>query len=212
MTPTDTRKRLEAAVLAVLRESGIGGVSARTVGRRADVNQALIFYHYDSVPKLVEAAALASVAAAVEEYRPRFGAAQSFAELFAAAQQMNAAERDAGNVKIMAQLVAGGHLDPTIGACARACLGQWIDALEPTVGRLLDATPLAGLVDAHGLTRAITAAFIGLELYEGVDGTGAATATASLDQLGTVLEAMDALGPVATRAIRAHVRRHTRRR
>jgi AcrR family transcriptional regulator len=211
VTTSDTKRRLETAVLDTIREDGIAGVSARTVARRARVNQALIFYHYDNVPGLIEAAALASVSEAIERYRSRLAAAASFADLFATAQQLNAAEQAAGNVRVMAQLVAGAPLDPTIAGCARACLNRWIDALQPTIRRLLDAGPLAGLVDADGMTRAVSSAFIGLELYEGVDDLGAASAARSLAQLGAVLEAIDALGPVAGRTIRARLRRRSRR-
>jgi AcrR family transcriptional regulator len=207
----DTRKRLEVAVLATLRTEGMAGLSARTVARRAEVNQALIFYHYESVAKLVEAAALASVTAAVERYRSDLAAAESFGELFAVGQQINTQERAAGNVAVLAQLVAGAHLDATIGACARACLDEWIAALEPTVDRLLTNSPLNGLIDPRGLVRAISSSFIGLELYESVDSNGAAVAMTSLEQLGAVLEAFDTLGPVTHRAVRAHVRRRMRR-
>lgn len=212
MTTSSTRQRLEDAVLQIIREDGIAGLSARIVARRAGVNQALIFYHYDSLSKLIESAARASVTRAIEEHRERLGAAKSFVELLGAAQEMNAAERDAGNVKIMAQLVTGGHLDPTIGACARGCLDEWIAALKPTVQRLLADSPLAGLVEPDGLTRAVGSAFIGLELYEGVDKAGADSAMSSLSALGKAMEAVEALGPVATRAIRAHVRRRSNRR
>lgn len=84
--------------------------------------------------------------------------------------------------------------------------------LEPTVAALLDAGPLRGLVDPRGLVRAISSAFIGLELYESVDPAGASAALTSLQQLGTLLESIDGLGPVAHRAVRAQLRRHTRRR
>ena len=211
MSSADTRKRLETAVLATLRSDGLAGLSARTVARRADVNQALIFYHYESLTSLVEAAALESVTAAVDRYRDSLQRVATFKELFAVGQRINTEEREAGNVAVMAQLVAGAHFDPSIGACARACLDQWIAALDPPVARLLNASPLRGLIDHRGLVRAIGSAFIGLELYESVDPDGAAAAVTSLDQLGAILEAIDTLGPVAHRAVRAYVRRRTRR-
>lgn len=211
MSSAETRQQLETAVLLTIREQGIAGVSARTVAQRANVNQALIFYHYGAVPKLVEAAALASVTSAVLRYRDSIEAAGTFAELFTVGQRINAEERTAGNVAVMAQLVSGSLLDPAIASCARACVNQWIDVLEPCVLRLLDASPLRGLVDARGLVRAISSAFLGLELYESVDAAGAAAAVNSIEQLGSLIEAIDSLGPVAHRAVRTHMRRRTRR-
>ena len=207
MSGVDTRQRLEAAALAALRLDGLAAVSARTIAGRAGVNQALIFYHYDSVANLVRVAALASVTAAVERHRTALEAAESFADLFAAGKQLDEQERDAGNVAVMSQLLSGAQFDQHIGACARDCLAQWISALQPVVERLLRRSPLAGLVEPRGLARAISAAFIGLELYEGADPEGAGLAVASLDQLGAVLTAIDALSPVTRRTVRAHLRR-----
>lgn len=61
-----------------------------------------------------------------------------------------------------------------------------------------------------GLARAVAASFVGIQLYEGVDPAGAASALASLEQLTALLTALESLGPVAQRAIRHHLRRTTR--
>ena len=53
----------------------------------------------------------------------------------------------------------------------------------------------------------MSAAFIGLELYEGVDPAGARAALDALDRLAVLLEVMDDLGPLARRALRAKLRR-----
>jgi AcrR family transcriptional regulator len=208
----ETRERLQRAALAAIREDGIAGLSARSIASRADINQALIFYHYGGVFDLLEKAAQASVEDAVERYRQQFDAAESFGQLLTAGRQLHDQERAAGNVAVMAQLTAAAHLDAGLAAAARRCLGRWVDALEPTVRRLLRDSPLDGLVDHRGLARAVSAGFIGLELYDGVDRPAADAALASLEQLGVVLEAVDGLGAVARRAIRAQIRRRTRTR
>ena len=53
---SDTRVKLQKATAEALRESGIAGLSARTVAARAGVNQALVFYHFGTMPELVQAA------------------------------------------------------------------------------------------------------------------------------------------------------------
>lgn len=57
------------------------------------------------------------------------------------------------------------------------------------------------------MSEASAAAFVGLELCEGVDPSGAARALASLDQLA----ALEGLGPVAQRAVRSRLRRSGQR-
>jgi hypothetical protein len=53
----------------------------------------------------------------------------------------------------------------------------------------------------------VSAAFVGLELYEGVDPAAAQAAFAALEQLGVVADLLDDLGPVARRAVRAGTRK-----
>ena len=69
---------------------------------------------------------------------------------------------------------------------------------------------MVGLILFAGLARAVSAAFIGLELYEGVDPDGATTALDALDGLAVLIDVVDDLGPVARKALRAKVRRRNR--
>ena len=108
-----------------------------------------------------------------------------------------------------AQLLAGAQRDPKLAAATAAALDLWTHELEPVLERVLRRTPLAEVTDIPGLARAVAAAFIGIELYEGADPRGAGSALDALDDLGAVLEAFGDLGPVATRALRAKVRRTT---
>lgn len=73
--------------------------------------------------------------------------------------------------------------------------------------RLLAGSPAAEIADVPGLARAVSAAFIGLELYEGVDEAGAGQALAALDRLAVLIEVMDDLGPLARRALRRRLTR-----
>ena len=59
----DTRAVLVAAAIGTLRESGFAAASARRIAARAGCNQALIFYHFGSVPDLL-------VAGCAEGFRP----------------------------------------------------------------------------------------------------------------------------------------------
>ena len=107
----------------------------------------------------------------------------------------------------MAQLMAGAQRDEVLARAARHAMDLWRQQVEAVVRRVLEPTPLAEVVDPDGLARAISAAFIGLELYEGVDPDGARSALAALEQLGMLIEVVDDLGPVARRAVRARLRR-----
>ena len=204
---SDTKARLLTAAAETLRESGIAALSARTIAARADVNQALIFYHFSTVAELMDAAVRASVDARVEFYRDRFADVGSQAELQAAGRDLHEREAELGNVAMMAQLMAGAQQDKTMAAAARYAVDRWVAEIETVLTRLVNGSPLGEVADANGLARAVSASFIGLELYDGVDRDGALVALDALQRLGVLVEVMDDLGPVAHRALRRRLRR-----
>ena len=205
-----TRDKLLRATQEALVEDGIAHLSARTVAARAGVNQALVFYHFGTVSELVEAAARALADESVTHYRARFAEVGSLTGLLALGREVHERERTTGNVAVMAQLMAGAQRDDVLARTARYALDIWRAEVEAVVRRVLVPSPVADVVDPAGLARAISAAFIGLELYEGVDADGASEAIASLERLGVLVEAVDDLGPVARRAVRARLRRSAR--
>lgn len=204
---SDTKARLLTATAETLREIGIAGLSARTIAARAGVNQALIFYHFNTVAELVDAAVRVSADARVDFYRQRFAAVRSVPELLDAGRELHERETELGNVAMMAQLMAGAQQDKTLAAAARYAIDRWVTEIERVLTRLLKGSPLAGVADPKGLARAVSASFIGLELYDGVDREGALAALDALQRLSVLVEVMDDLGPVAHRALRRRVRR-----
>jgi AcrR family transcriptional regulator len=189
-----------------MREDGIAGLSARAIANRAQVNQALIFYHFGTVGELVQAAWEQAVDQSADYYREQLESVTSLTELLAVGRALHYRERAGGNVAMMAQLMSGAQTDPTLADAARYAMARWNAELETVLRRVLRDHPLAEITDPAGLARTISAGFIGLELYEGVDPDGAERALQSLEQLGLLVEVMDDLGPVARRAVRAKTR------
>jgi AcrR family transcriptional regulator len=206
---TDTRRKLIDGTIATLRDKGIAGTSARAIAAAAGVNQALVFYHFGTVDELIDAAGRESTEERVLLYRPRFAEVTSLRELLTLGRELHATEREAGNVAVLAQVLAGAQQDKTLAAAAQHSLTLWIDEIEAVLVRLLKDSPLAVVTDSAGLARGIAASFVGIELYEGVDPQGAEAAMASLEMLGLMVEVVDDLGPVARRALRAKLRRTT---
>ena len=194
MATSETRDRLLGATIELLAGPGITGVSARAVASVAQVNQALVFYHFDSVPELVREATRLSTQQAIDHYRPALAGAKSLTELLAVGRRLHAEESAGGAVRVMAQLLAAGQSDPEHARTARDCLRLWFAEVARAVDRLLAASPIRELVDVDDLSRAVGAAFIGLELYEGVDPEGAEAALDSLAALGVLIDVLDDLG------------------
>ena len=193
----DTRTKLLDGALEVLRSQGIAGASARTIAGAAGVNQALVFYHFGTVDELLAAAIQHGAQLQVSAYRERFDAVSSLRELLDLGKELHADARESGNLKVLAQMLAGARTDARLAPATGSGLSVWVAEIESVFGRVLGGTPLAALVDLGGLSRVVAATFVGLELYEGVDASGADRAMRALDQLTALAAMLDGLAPAA---------------
>ncbi|WP_306209642.1 TetR/AcrR family transcriptional regulator [Actinoplanes sp. RD1] len=207
---TDTKQRLLDGTLTVLGAQGITGVSARSIAAAAGVNQALVFYHYGSLDVLLATACREATRARVAAYAERFEAVSSLRELLQVGRDLHAAELKAGNVSVLAQMLAAGQHGGRIADTTAEAIQLWVDEIEKVLDRLLADSPVAEIADLPGLARAVAAAFIGVELYEGVNPEGADRALASLDQLAVLVEVVDELGPLARRALKSKIKKVAR--
>jgi AcrR family transcriptional regulator len=203
---SSTRAKLLSAAAQTVRESGLAAASARAIAARAQVNQALVFYHFGTVSDLLEAACRQAVDDSAAHYRDQFAAVTSLTGLLAVGRELHERERSAGNVAMMAQFMSGAQHDPVLARAAHYAMSRWTTEIEEVVGRVLKDSPLAEIADISGLARALGAGFIGLELYEGVDAAGMRRALESLDQMALVVEVVNDLGPIARRALRSKLR------
>ncbi|GAA2609854.1 TetR/AcrR family transcriptional regulator [Paractinoplanes durhamensis] len=201
-----TREKLIAGSLTAIREHGIAGTSARSIAAAAGVNQALIFYHFGTVDELLSAACQTEATARVDLYRSRFASVKTLRELLDVGRDLHEREKAEGNVTVLAQLMAGAQNDEKLAGPTAAALALWTAEIEAVLRRVLVKSPLSDLADPAGLAVAVSAAFVGLELYDGVDPDGARGAFAALEQLAVVAEVVDDLGPIARRALRARLR------
>lgn len=208
MTHT-TREALVTAAATLLVSSGVNSLSARAIAREAGVNQALVFYHFGTVAGLVRAAAEQSTRAAIARYHDRFAAASSLTELLAVGRDLHATEHRNGQVRVLAQLLAASQSDPELAEVSRAALDLWVTEITTVTERLLQASPIAELVDPADLARTVSASFIGLELYAGADPAGAERAFAALDRLGSLLVVLEELNPLERRTLGRRLRRLT---
>jgi AcrR family transcriptional regulator len=206
----DTRQRLIDGAIETIRAHGLAGASARGIAATAGVNQALVFYYFGSVHDLLRTACLAATQARVDAFVERLERVGDLRELLALGRALHTEDRALGNITVFAQLLAGAQADPKLAEASAASLQLWITPIEAVLGRLLADSPVAEVLDTAGLARAVSAGFIGLELYEGIDPEGATAALDALDRLAVLVELVDDLGPVARRALLGKLRRKSR--
>ncbi|MET8879148.1 TetR/AcrR family transcriptional regulator [Streptomyces rubiginosohelvolus] len=203
----DTRTKLMEGALRTLAEHGIAKTSARSVAASAGVNQALVFYHFGSVDELLAAACRYGAEQRVARHRDRLAAVTTLAELLRCGRELHEEELAGGHVAFLAQVLAGAQTQPRLAPATAAGLDLWTAEIEQVIVRILADSPLGEFTDPAGLARAVTGAFVGLEMYEGVDPEGAERAFEALEQLAALAGVLDELGPVARRAVRHRLRR-----
>lgn len=201
-----TRRRLVDATMQTIREQGIAKLSARTIATTGGVNQALVFYHFGTVDGLVAEACRVTTAERVDRYRDALATVTSFGALLDVADRVRADEREAGNVAVLAQVLAASHGNPALAAAAGEAIGLWSAAVRPALQRLLETSPVGELFDADVLTDLASSAFVGIELMEPTRPHDAAAVEDPLARLRPVAELLDGLGPIARRAVRSVLR------
>jgi AcrR family transcriptional regulator len=189
-----TRAALIAGAIVALREVGFAGASARQIARRVGCNQALIFYHFGSVPDLLVAALEEISVRRMAAYRGLLGRTGSITDLVDAARAIFTEDLDAGHVTVLVEMISGAQSVPGLGERISACLEPWREFAETAVRDVLASAPIQ--VPADQAAHALVAGILGLELLAQLDGDRAA-ALALFDQVRAIGELLDRLRPLA---------------
>lgn len=152
------------AALASLHEEGVLGASARSIARRGDFNQALIFYHFGGVNELLLAAVDELSDRRCERYEQRLGAVSSLRELVVVAGGLHAEDLEHGHITVLSQMLAAAATNPDLRGPMAERFEPWVAIVERTIARVVEGTAFAAAVPVRDLALAITGEFIGLEL------------------------------------------------
>ncbi|MFC8732202.1 TetR/AcrR family transcriptional regulator [Luteimicrobium sp. NPDC057192] len=209
MTPTDprtaaTRRSLLDAATDALREVGYAGASAREIARRAGCNQALVFYHFESVNGLLLAALDDVSERRLAAYRDTLAGARTLRELVDTAERVLAEDLDAGHVAVLTELLVAAASVPGLGVEVESRLAPWRRLAQDAVVRAFELVPLAAVVPADEAAHVVVATLLGLELLAGV-GAGRTTTDRLFTRARTVaalLEPVPGTGDAADRAPR----------
>ncbi|UMO99546.1 TetR/AcrR family transcriptional regulator [Amycolatopsis sp. EV170708-02-1] len=211
MNTPSTKQRLIDGALETIRTSGITAVSARTVAAAAGTNQALIFYHFGSVEELIAQACVTATEGRVAHFRARFAEVTTLSELLDLGRVIHAEERAEGNMTVLAQALAGAQGGGRLAEATRQALDNWVREVQVALDRVLAGSPVLEFTETEGLAHAVSAGFLGLTLFESVNPEGSEQALAALEQLAVLVDVFEGLGPVATRAVRAKLRKTAKR-
>src|ERR1700677_245077 len=163
-----TRAALIAGAIQTLREAGFGGASARQIARRAVCNQALIFYHFGSVPDLLIAALEEVSAQRMAAYQGLLEHTGSIAGLVGAARAVFTEDLAAGHVTVLVEMISGAQSVPGLGDRILACLEAWREIAQTAMRDVLASPPVP--LPAEQAAHAVVAGILGLELLAHLDG------------------------------------------
>lgn len=195
MVTVHTRAALVEAAVAVLRESGFAGASARRIAQRAGCNQALVFYHFGSINDLLVAALEEVSGRRMVAYRELLDRTETLTDLISGARSVFEADLDAGHVTVLTEMISGAQSVPGLGERVAAVLAPWRDFAAEAVRGVLAASPVAQLLPAEEAAHALVAGLLGLEMLASLDGDRAAALTL-FDRAQALGEVLDRLRPL----------------
>src|SRR5665213_1301937 len=165
-----TRRQFVDAAIETLKSDGYAGASARSIAKRAGLNQGLIFYHFGSVANLL----LAALDAVSEERLHLYGAEVSGApspiQLVDAAEGIFRNDLDAGYITVLVEMIAGASSTPGLGPEVASRIQPWRQFAQSTIEASVGATPLGSVVPAREVAHAVVALYLGLEMLSQLDG------------------------------------------
>ncbi len=164
-----TRERIVEAAIETLREEGFAGTTARSIANRGGFNQALIFYHFGSVPALLLETFRKTSEEQIAKYRAAAAEVGSLADLVEIARRLHSEDIQTGGVTAVTQLMAAAASDEEVGRAILDRFDGWIALVEDALRRALATHPLGSLVPVREAAYAISAMFLGIELMSRLD-------------------------------------------
>src|SRR3712207_1158161 len=144
--PDQTRAALIEAALETLKAEGFAGTTARAVAGRANVNQALVFYHFGGVLPLLLAALDHSAAARLARYRAAVDEASAPEELVREMRELYREDVAGGHVTIVTELIGASLSNPELRVELVARMRPWLELVRRVFEDALAASPLRELV------------------------------------------------------------------
>ncbi len=158
------------AALDTLKTEGFAGTRARAIAARGDFNQALIFYHFGSVKKLIIAALDHTSVLRMERYKEAVADTSSLEDMVLIARTIYREDLESGHIKVLAEVIAGSINDPDLGRAVTERMEPWIAFTEEAIERAVEGTLFAGLLPARDLAFAVVSFYIGADLMTALDG------------------------------------------
>jgi AcrR family transcriptional regulator len=165
-----TKLRIAEAALETLKAKGFAGASARGIAATGGFNQALVFYHFGSVERLLLASLGLVSDRRMGACRPLFERARTLPELASLARAIFAEDLEQGYVTVLGEMVAAGVSHAELGAGVAACLQPWIDMVEDKLRELFAGSLFESMVPPRDVAFAVIALYLGIDMLGHLEG------------------------------------------
>ncbi|TMD66781.1 MAG: TetR family transcriptional regulator [Chloroflexi bacterium] len=172
-----TRERLVRAALKTLTQEGFVGTTARAIARTGKLNQALIFYHFGSVDRLLLAALDATSQDRLNRYRAGLAQISRLSDLVEAMARLYKEDVISGHITAVQEMVAAGSSVPALRKEVLARMEPWIGFAKEVITHLTAGTVVDKLVPVDDLAFSAVALYFGIETITNLGGDRARAET-----------------------------------
>jgi len=158
------------AALKTLTQEGFFGTTARAIARTEKVNQALIFYHFGSVDRLLLAALDATSQDRLGRYREGLAEVTRIVDLVEAMARLYKEDVLSGHITAVQEMVAGGSSVPALRQEVLARMEPWVVFAREVINRVTAGTVVEKLVPIDDLAFSAVALYFGIETITNLGG------------------------------------------
>lgn len=169
--PSDPGRRedLIRAATQLLTTVGFAGATTRAIAAQAKCNVGLISYYFGGLNNLLLEALDRSAAERMAAYQDALAGTRGLRDLRKRTAKLYREDHSSGHVRLLAEMLAGGLMDRSLGGAVAERVTPWLDLTEAAVRQAVPA-PLRRRVPAREIAYAVVAMFLGLEMLGSLAG------------------------------------------
>jgi len=160
----ETRERVLRAAVRTLATEGYAATTARSVARSGGFAPGVIYYHFEDLEDLLQAAAQYTSERRLDRYRAELATATTATELLTQLRRLHAEDMAEGHIAAIQELVAAASSSPRLAERVREQIEPWHEFAEQILRGLISQTPLADVIPVREAAAAAVALVLGMEL------------------------------------------------
>jgi AcrR family transcriptional regulator len=160
---SETQQLLLQAALDVIAEKGIESATARGIADKAGVNQALVFYYFGSVTKLIIASVTDMSTKRYAVYEKELAGCSNMQELVEAFIRVFEEDRKNCSFLVLSQFVSGAQGNDEVAKEVEPIFTSWINLTKSSLQRVLGDVSLPQGVTLDDIALVLMSSLLGVQ-------------------------------------------------